>query len=70
MKATLTFNLPDEAWEFECASRGYNVIRDLNYFKEKIHSQLKHGHEYFTVDEVLDYVYSELILISSQVGEF
>lgn len=69
MKAKLTFDLPEENWDFECALHAYDIVGDLRDFENEIRSQLKHGHTYATVDTVLEYVYSELTSILSQVNE-
>lgn len=61
MKATLEFNLPEEAHEFYIASRATTLALEVNAVREKIRSWLKHGHEFKTPDEALVAVRDELI---------
>lgn len=43
MKATLTFTLPDEEYEFQCAKDGSGYRRTLSDINECLRSITKHG---------------------------
>ena len=60
MKATLTFNLPEDNDEFTLAQRGreyYSYLWDLD---QDLRSWLKHGHQFKSVDEALERIREEL----------
>jgi hypothetical protein len=61
MKATLEFNLPEEAHEFYIATRATRMSIEISITREKIRSWLKHGHEFKTPDDALIAVRSELL---------
>ena len=57
MKATLTFNLPEEQSEFNDAVKGTDYIYALNKIKEYLRSELKYNQnltdiEYKTIEKV------------------
>jgi uncharacterized protein (DUF2252 family) len=43
MNATLTFNLPDDKYDYDVCNQAYNCNRALNQIKNEIRSKLKHG---------------------------
>lgn len=56
MEATLKFDLPEEKEEFIKAQNGvitHSIICDLDTM---LRSYLKHGHNFKTPDEAIDYV--------------
>ena len=60
MKATLTFNLPDDNSDFLLAQRGkdyYSYLWDLD---QDLRSWLKHGHQFKSIDEALERIREEL----------
>ena len=69
MRANLTFYLPDEEYLFECAIRGIDIISQLRELQLETRSALKHGHEYKTAEEVLEFVNAELCDILSQIKD-
>ncbi len=53
-KVTMTFNLPDERWEFDCAKQGADwksIVYEVSMF---LRNALKHGHDYKSADEALE----------------
>jgi len=59
-KATMTFNLPEERYEYACAIHGADwksIVYEVSMF---LRNKLKHGHEYKTADEALEAVKAEL----------
>jgi hypothetical protein len=57
MKATLTFNLPEEQDDFNNAVKGTDYIYALNKIKEYLRSELKYNQnltdiEYKTIEKV------------------
>jgi hypothetical protein len=69
LRANLTFNLPEEEYAFECAIRGNDIMADLYAIHGTIRSQLKHGHSYKTIDEVLEFICDELEITLSRVKD-
>jgi hypothetical protein len=65
MKATLEFKLPDEDYFFECANKGFDVVKELTELQQTLHSQVKHGHHYKTIDEALEDTYQQISNILS-----
>lgn len=60
MKAILEFNLPEEAQEFETATKASQLastIRDLDNY---IRGLRKHGHTLKNVEEALEQIHMEL----------
>lgn len=58
-KATLTFNLPDEQYDYQNATNGgkwHGIAYDISMF---LRNKLKYGHDYKTADEALEAVKSE-----------
>ncbi len=45
MTTTLTFNLPDEEWEFKRAVGGSNLHCAVTEFQRRMHNFLKHNDE-------------------------
>lgn len=56
MTATLTFQLPEEAVEHEAALRGGRLASALTSIREEVRVRLKHGPEFATGDEALEWV--------------
>ena len=59
-KATLSFTLPDEQYEYACATHGADwkdVVYELSML---LRNALKHGHEYKTADAALGAVRDRL----------
>lgn len=53
MKATLEFNLPEEAEEHRNALDGHRYLRSLQVLDDHLRHWTKHGHEFKTPDEAL-----------------
>ena len=56
MEATLTFELPEDRVDFECATHGVawaTVVWDMDQW---LRGKLKHGHDFKTADEALEVV--------------
>ena len=59
-KIVMTFNLPEERYEHECALRGEawkSIVYELSMF---LRNALKHGHTYKSADEALEAIKAEL----------
>lgn len=56
MKATLTFTLPNEEVEHHAAVHGMAYRNALSDIRQSIRGKMKHGHEFKTADEALEYV--------------
>lgn len=69
MKATLEFNLPEEAHEFKVASNAANLEIAIVHIREQIRRWQKHGHEFKTPDEALEGVRNVLIDVSQLIEE-
>lgn len=69
MKATLTFNLPDDDFQFKCASQAESVIHDIHDISMDIRSRFKYeegiGDE---EDEFLRGIYCKLSNIIDRSG--
>ena len=61
MKATLEFNLPEEAAEFYLATNSAKLALEVSGIRERLRSWLKHGHEFKTPDDALIAVRNELL---------
>lgn len=60
MKATLEFNLPEDADAHRIAVRSWATHEALRDLDTNLRSWIKHGHGFQGVDEVLAYVRREL----------
>ncbi len=60
MKATLTFDMPDEQPEFDMARYGADYHAALWEIDSLLRNALKHGHEYKTADEALEAIRNRL----------
>lgn len=60
MTATLTFTLPEEAHEHQCAVYAARIVSEMFDLDEQLRSWLKHGHSFKTPDEALEAVRSRL----------
>ena len=59
-KATLTFSLPEEQREYECATHGADwkgIVYEVSIF---LRNALKYGHKYKSADEALESISREL----------
>lgn len=60
MKATIEFDLPDERPEFKMFSNASDFAQDICAVDTMMRSQLKHGGQFETVEEVCQWVRNEL----------
>lgn len=59
-KATLTFNLPDEQYEYKCATNATawkSIVYEMDMF---LRNAVKYGHNYKTADEVFSEIRKKL----------
>ena len=56
MTATLTFTLPREEAEHHAALHGMAYRAALTDIREALRSKMKHGHDFKTANEALEYV--------------
>jgi transposase-like protein len=56
MKATIEFNLPDEASEHRAAINGMGYRCALSDIHEQIRQRLKHGHQLRSADDALEWM--------------
>jgi hypothetical protein len=59
-KVTMTFTLPEELYEHNCALRGADwksIVYEVSMF---MRNKLKHGHEYKSADEALEAIKTAL----------
>ena len=54
MKATLEFNLPDEATEHRWAVQAAELAGAVSFAEDQLRAWLKHGHQFETVEEALE----------------
>lgn len=54
MKATLTYELPVEQHDFDCAIQGAELRYAMTEYAEQIRRWLKHGHEFKNADEAIN----------------
>jgi hypothetical protein len=64
MKATLTFNLPEEQAEHYCAIKGQDMLNVLWELKAELRSMLKYGDlpdaQYEIVEKIQDFLIGSL----------
>ena len=60
MKATLEFNLPEEATEYEMANQAADMFSVISSLEERLRSFQKYGHEFKTADEAVEVIRSLL----------
>ncbi len=60
MRATLTFDLPDEDYFFECANKGFEIVKELTELQQTLRSHVKHGHNYKTIEDALEDMYTQV----------
>ena len=63
MKATLTFDLPDDMIEFEKASKAGNYHLALWDLNEQLRQYEKYGHNFKTADEMLGAIRTHVFTI-------
>lgn len=56
MKATLEFDLPEESQEHQDAVDGGRWRSAVTQLREEVHAKRKHGHDFKTPDEVLEWI--------------
>ena len=66
MKATLTFNLPEEQYEYDAANKGVKALAIINELDEHLRSILKYeeGHSdatYEMVQRIRDFLRAECL---------
>ena len=53
MQVTVTFNLPDEKYEYDCFNQSNNMVQFIFEFEEQLRSWYKYGHSFKDMDELL-----------------
>ena len=56
MTATLTFNLPEDGEAFRAAPDAVETLAVIHDIDQTVRGCLKHGHEFKTPDEALEWV--------------
>lgn len=65
-KAILEFILPEDEWDFKAAQSGTKMRGLFFEIDQDLRNKLKHGHEFKSPDEALEYVRS---IIHEGVGD-
>lgn len=60
MKGILEFNLPEEEYEFQIASKANNAHWALRSIDERLRTWLKHGHQFKDADDAVRGIRDEL----------
>jgi hypothetical protein len=68
MKATLTFRLPDERYEHECALRGTEAVAALAELREWLRSQVKYTERSESEKAVIEEVRARLRAVIEERG--
>lgn len=66
MTATLTFTLPEELEEHQTAIDGWKWKNLANELSDLIRGKLKHGHEFKTPDEALEFTRRAIFDLAAQ----
>ena len=53
MQVTVTFNLPDEKYEYDCFNQSNNMAQFIFEFEEQLRSWYKYGYSFKDMDELL-----------------
>lgn len=73
MKATLEFNLPEDRFEFQCATKGVAMYCAINEIKNLFRSKLKYGEltdeQYKLIDEINEEFYFILEENNAKINE-
>lgn len=59
MQAVLTFTLPEEESELRAAIEGMDHICSIRDFQERLRTLKKYGHSFNSVDDTINYLYSD-----------
>ena len=62
MKATLQYNLPKEAYVYNCAHNGWRYRSELRDLQEQLRSWRKHGHSFADADAVIENIWSRFVV--------
>ena len=53
MKAILEFNLPEDSWEYKCATHGAKLTTVVSALDEELRGWQKYGHDFESADEAI-----------------
>jgi len=66
MRATLTFNLPDDQRDYEIATQAPKVQSFLHDFSTQLRSWYKYHHDFKDADDALDKIREEFYKLLNQ----
>ena len=69
MKAELTYSLPEDNYDFECAHNGWRYRSELRDLQENLRSLRKHGHNFTDADMVIEDLWDRFVVNGIKLDE-
>jgi hypothetical protein len=61
VKAILEFSLPEDSWEYKCATHGAKLTSIVSALDEDLRSWQKYGHSFESADEAIKAIRESLL---------